>query len=304
MTTDRPVVSVILPTYNRAHILRQSIRSVLDQSFERFELIVIDDASTDNTDEVVASVTDDRIRYFKHTENRGAPAARNTGIARAQGEYIAFQDSDDEWLRDKLEKQLEAFEHAARDVGVVYTGLVRILNGEKRYLPQSNVRHTEGDISKSLSRRNFISTPVAMVQKGCFDAVGPFDERVWPLSDWELWIRIAKEFTFAHVDEVLVSSEVRPDSISRNNRALVEAREQIVTKHTEFFAGPSLARQFFYIGHGSMKLGEWQKGRRYLTRAMREAPHPLYAGALLLSLMGPSVYNWVYQVHQQYNRMT
>src|SRR4030042_5052103 len=105
-----PTVSIIIPTYNRAHLVMRAINSVLDQSFQDFEIIIVDDASRDNTEKMVSGIRDKRIFYIRHEKNRGGSAARNTGIKQARGEYIAFLDSDDEWLPEKLEKQLKVLE--------------------------------------------------------------------------------------------------------------------------------------------------------------------------------------------------
>jgi len=292
-----PSASIIIPTYNRADILGDSIRSVLNQTYEDLELIVVDDASTDNTDDVVRGFDDDRIKYLGHTENRGAPAARNTGIAEAEGDFVAFQDSDDEWLPTKLEKQMQAFRRTSSDVGVVYTGMLRIVDGERRYIPYPGVEQTDGDIRRSLSRQNFIPTQVATVRRECFDEVGDFDENAWPLSDWELWIRISKRFRFELVDEALVTGEVRSDSISKNARKKAEVRERIVDKHREFFDEGSLARQLFYIGHGFTKLGETSRGRAYLRQAVQVEPNVRHVGALLLSVLGSNAYRGLYRYY-------
>lgn len=290
MSSRTPNVSVILPTYNRADILGESIRSVLEQTYEQLELIVVDDASTDDTPRVVRNVPDDRVVYLRHDRNKGAPAARNTGLAEARGEYVAFQDSDDEWFPRKLERQMRAFERASADVGVVYTGMLRAEQGETRRLPYPGVAQPRGDIRPSLARQNFIPTQAALVRRECFDAVGTFDADVWPLEDWELWIRLSEQFQFELVDDVLAAAEVRPDSISTDSRAKVEARERIVNKHRSFFDEASLSRQLFYVGHGFMKLGEARKGRAYLRQAVRVKPDPTWIGALLLSFLGSGAY--------------
>ena len=139
MSKEKPTVSVIIPTYNRAKLLPRAIKSVLNQTFKDFEVIIVDDGSTDNTEEVINEFQkhNKRIKYIRHEKNKGAAAARNTGIKIAQGEYIAFQDSDDEWLPNKLEKQMEIFESAPAEIGVVYTDYGEWVIVEKSIYPLS-----------------------------------------------------------------------------------------------------------------------------------------------------------------------
>ena len=112
-----PIVSVIIPTYNRAHLIDKAIKSVLNQTYQDFEIIVVDDGSTDNTNEVLKNFTDSRIHYIFHTSNLGVSAARNTGIKTSQGEYIALLDSDDDWLPEKLDKQVDVLQNESSEVG-------------------------------------------------------------------------------------------------------------------------------------------------------------------------------------------
>ena len=112
-------VSVIIPTYNRAKLIKRSILSVLNQTYQNFEIIVVDDGSADDTKSVVESFNNPKIRYIRHDINKGQSAARNTGIKNAKGKYIAFQDSDDEWLPEKLEKQMSCFESPSSHSGIV-----------------------------------------------------------------------------------------------------------------------------------------------------------------------------------------
>lgn len=296
MDDNSPTVSVILPTYNRADILGDAVRSVLSQTYEDFELLIVDDASTDDTDDIVAAFDDPRIRYLKHDINRGASGARNTGIEAARGSYIAFQDSDDEWFPEKLEKQMTVFDKSSPEVGVVYTGIWRTVNGEKRYLPYPGVDPKDGDIQESIQRQNFIPVQVAVVRRECFEQVGTFDEETPPIDDWDLWLRISQQFEFRLVDEPLVSAAVREDSISRDREAIVASRERIVNKNQEVFSRSPLANQYFYIGHGAMKLNKVGKGRTYFTKAILTWPHPLYVLALLLSVVGSRTYDTAYSI--------
>lgn len=123
-----PTVSVIIPTYNRAHLVGRAIQSVLNQTYKDFELIIVDDGSTDNTEDIIKKYQkkDERIKYIRRKKNKGGSVARNTGINAAIGEYIAFLDSDDEWLTEKLERQMKVFKSTSSEVGVVYSGFFRI----------------------------------------------------------------------------------------------------------------------------------------------------------------------------------
>src|SRR5678815_5471292 len=118
-----PKVSVVIPTRNRAEFLRAAIQSVLNQTFQGFEIIVVDDASEDKTPEIVRTFTDTRMTYVRHDTNKGQGVTRNDGISRASGEFIALLDDDDEWLPGKLEKQIRVLDSSRSDVGLVYTGL-------------------------------------------------------------------------------------------------------------------------------------------------------------------------------------
>ena len=294
MTKKSPTVSVIIPTYNRAHLVGRAIQSVLDQTYQDFELIVIDDASTDNTEEVVKSFNDERIKYLKHDENKGVAAARNTGIKVARGEYIAFQDSDDEWFSQKLEKQMKVFEAASPEVGVVYTGFWRIESNKKIYIPSEKVARKEGNIHAELLRGNFVDTPTAVVKKDCFAKVGIFDERLPRLQDWELFIRISKDYHFKCVDEPLLISYYQPHSISADQSALIRALKLILEKHFEDFKKDKRVLASFFANSGDLLCsgGEFRQGRSYLIKAVKAYPLNIkYLGAALASLLGQRVYN-------------
>jgi len=269
-----PKVSVIIPTYNRAHLIARAIQSVLNQTYQDFEIIVVDDGSTDNTEEVVKGFNDGRIRYIQHEKNKGEAAARNTGIKAARGEYIASQDSDDEWLPEKLRKQMEVFKSASSRVGVVYTGFWRIKDNKKVYTPSSNIKPKEGDIHKNLLKENFIGTPVTLIKKECFHKVGMFNETLPHLVDWEIWIRISKYYQFRCIDEPLLISYYTPDSISADRNALVRARKFILDKYFEDIKKDKrvLANHYLSISAILWANREFQEGESYFAKALRTYP--------------------------------
>ncbi len=270
----KPRVSVIIPTYNRAHLIERAIQTVLSQTYQDLEIIVVDDGSSDNTEEVVMTLKDERIRYIRHEENKGAPAARNTGIQAAKGDYIAFQDSDDEWLPQKLEKQMKVFETVSAKVGVVYTGFLRIENDKKEYIPYLWVTKKEGDIHKELLKGSFITTPAILVRKECFKKAGMFDERLPRLQDWELVLRLSKYYDFKFIDEPLLKSPYMTDSISSSEKARIKALKLILSKHLDNFMEDkkSLAKYYFGIGLHLCLNNEIAEGESYITKAFEINP--------------------------------
>lgn len=288
-----PLVSVVIPTYNRARLLSRAIESVLKQTYSNFELIVVDDCSNDCTESVVKGFHDDRIRYIKHEKNQGAAIARNNGVIAAKGEYVAFQDSDDEWLPTKLEKQMKAFHSAPSNLGVVYTSFWLIDNGKKTLVPSSHMKHTEGKIHDALLEINFVSTPTAVVRKECFKKVGMF-ANIPRFQDWELWLRISKYYYFKHLRELLVNSYRQPDSISRNADSLIIARKYILSKYFNEISKKSklFSKHYSDIGILLCLEGKTKAGRKYFFKAI--SVHPFNAKLLLwtiASILGPTTYN-------------
>jgi glycosyltransferase involved in cell wall biosynthesis len=285
-------VSVILPTYNRAHLISRAIKSVLDQTYQNLELIVVDDGSTDDTKYVVKSVDDERIKYVKHEQNKGANAARNTGIRTAKNDYIAFQDSDDQWFPEKLEKQMKIFDRLSPKVGVVYTGYWRIRNNTKEYSPFS-VAQKDGNLSRVLLGKNCVPTSTSVVRKACFEKIGVFDEQLPRLQEWELWIRISKHYDFKCVDEPLVNAYECADSLTKNEKAHILARELILRKHFEDIAKETrlLGRHYYEIGNLLSLDGRTSRGRHYLKRAATTYPFhikSLWSAFILFS--SPTLY--------------
>ena len=131
-----PLISIIIPTYNREYTLLFSIKSVLNQTYKNFELLVVDDGSEDDTESLVKKISDPRVRYIRHKKKLGANSARNTGIMASKGNYIAFNDSDDEWLPEKLMKQVLAMVFSGKTVKVAFSGLTRIRMNGNQYIPK------------------------------------------------------------------------------------------------------------------------------------------------------------------------
>ncbi|NPA54191.1 MAG: glycosyltransferase family 2 protein [Aquificae bacterium] len=270
-----PKVSVVLPTYNRAAYLDRAIRSVLNQSYSDFELIVVDDASKDNTEEVVKSFKDDRIVYIRNPKNLGGAGARNVGIKRAKGEFIAFQDSDDEWLPEKLKIQMDVFEKAEPDVAVVYTAFIRKYGDREVLIPSPNIKKTEGNIYKELLYHvNFVNTPTAVVRKKAIEDVGYFDERFPRLQDWDLFLRLAKKYKFKFIKKPLMISYDTPGNISSDIYALIKALRLLVGKHYDEIRKDKKIMSRFYqrIGEALFASGQQKEAKKFLLKALIAYP--------------------------------
>ena len=288
-----PKVSVIIPTYNRAHLLERSMRSVLVQTFQDFELIVVDDGSSDNTSTVVKQFGDARVRYVRHNKNRGGAAARNTGINLAKGDFIAFQDSDDEWLSEKLEKQMSLLESCESHTGGVYCGFIKYNKSNTQYYPPANVQQKEGNLSLQILHGNFISTQTLLVRRECFKVVGCFDERLTRFQDWEMMIRLAQAFEFCIVDQPLLVVYSTSDSLTNNSYAGMEAYEIILEKHYRLLSrSPSvLADRLCNMGSLYCEHELVMKGRICFLKALKINPFSLTTWCLLtLSLLSNNKY--------------
>ncbi len=271
-----PEVSILIPTYNRAHVLKRAIRSVLQQSYEDFELIVIDDGSTDETKAVVRAFEDKRLRYVRQ-QNKGAAAALNLGIREARSRFIAFLDDDDEWLPDKLEVQMDMFRSERMKTGVVYTGRWRVDPGsnEKMYYPPDTIPKMNGDLHTLLfAHVTFVCLVTAVIRKECFEKVGGFDETLPSGNDRDLWIRISRHFEFRFIPRAFVNVYLTPDSMSRTEANIIKAHIMLLDRYDEEYRRYGKDRYLQLacrVGTSLMARREFRHGWRYLSRAIRTA---------------------------------
>lgn len=194
-------VSVVLPTYNRAQFLSETIQSVIAQKFADWELVIVDDGSTDNTQDVVKGFTDSRIKYVKQ-ENRGVSAARNLGVSKTTAPIIAFLDSDDLWLPRKLETQLKFFnEHP--DAAICQTEETWIRNG-RRVNPMKKHAKKSGWIFKDCLPLCIVSPSAVMMRRKVFDELGGFDESLPACEDYDLWLRAALRYEIHTLPDALI----------------------------------------------------------------------------------------------------
>lgn len=203
-----PRVSVVIPAYNHERYVGEAIQSVLDQTFQDFELIIINDGSTDNTESEILKFKDNRIRYYSQ-ENRGLSATLNRGIELARGEYFNFLPSDDAFFPKKLEIQLKAFDKS-KEIGIVFSYQL-VIDAEGREVKDDPIVdwfqvhfETKEEIFPALFERDFLSAPTALIQIECFRRVGLFDESLKTTQDYDLWMRILKYYDLRLIKKSLL----------------------------------------------------------------------------------------------------
>ncbi|MEX1214259.1 glycosyltransferase family 2 protein [Saccharospirillum sp.] len=285
--SQQPKVSVVMPTHNRAKELPRSIRSVLSQSFSDFELIIIDDASTDNTEEVVVSFKDSRIIFKKLEANVGGAEARNVGIRLAKADIVAFQDSDDEWTCSKLENSLAQLE-SNQNLGAVFSKFIQIWDNGCRLMPVGKYSFNRNDVYKSLLWQNHVGTPTLVVKKKYLDEVGGFKPTMPRYQDWDLALKLAKVTELKFLDDYMLLSYVTKGSITQNKEAHLIALELLYKSHKSFINKDRALKAAWLhrIGDAMMNIGE-KNGRRLLMEALKCEPVNIrYLTKFLFSIPG------------------
>ncbi len=276
-----PSISVIIPTYNRGYIITEAVESVLAQTYKDLEIIVVDDGSADNTREVLKPYRD-RIRYF-YQANKGVAAARNKGIEEAEGKFIAFLDSDDLWLPEKLELQKELFDNRP-ELGLVYTRFWRIYaeSGKKKLKPKDGYLK-EGYICPQVLFKYLVWAGSVMARKACFCKAGGFDPSLPLVQDRDMWIRIAREFRISFINQPLVINRIQKDSVwsgsSRIQRPLPQKIKMIKNAYKRF---TSLEKILYFIPYRMKLSTEYSKGAKSNLRESRyEKSRELYKRAIV-----------------------
>jgi len=235
LRNENTMISVIIPTYNRANLIRRSINSILKQTYQNLEVIVVDDGSTDNTPLEIKRIQDNRIKYIKLIENKGGSNARNIGIKKARGKYISFQDSDDLYYPNKLEKQIQniIIKKSNLDfckIKAIYNSSLSLFYPNKRQ--EKSI--LKGKIFDELvSKGNFISTQAILVQKN-FMRKFFFDTNMPRLQDYEVILRMIPKVKISYTPNVLVDLQMQKDSVTQSKVKLKKAISILLTKKFNF----------------------------------------------------------------------
>jgi glycosyltransferase involved in cell wall biosynthesis len=277
---SRPTVSVIIPVYNRAHLLPRALDSVLKQTYSDFEVLIVDDCSKDDPESVIASYQDPRLRYLRQPENRGVAAARNRGLREALAPFVAFLDDDDEWFPEKLSRQVELFLRSPPEVGLIYTGVETVMNEGSCEIQAPTER---GNVYRKMLAKNCIhGGSSSMLRRNLITKIGFFDEKLLAIEDYEYWLRISRYYNFEYVEEALVRyHDIRAVSIdndsrrSRNIQANLEARNQFYQKHQAEMKKEGVAHFFLTQSANRHMASHWndiKAARRLALKAFFHAP--------------------------------
>ncbi len=277
------MISVVIPTHNRADLLPRAIESACAQTYTDIEVIVVSDGSTDDTKQVVESIAanDSRVRFIEYHPARGGNVARNTGVEAAGGEFVAFLDDDDAWYPEKLEKQLAIMQSDAR-IGLVYTGVKTIFVNEG--LAYSSNPKCCGDLHERILLNNCVgSTSTVMVRRALFEKTGLFDEQLKALQDYDLWIRFCQHAHVGVVSEEMIDyyNYTGKKQVSAVTQKYVDAFAHINSKYAYLFAGLSdelktkkLFNEYIDLSHKCMRNANKKQARSYALAAMKTSLRP------------------------------
>jgi len=229
--------SIIMPTYNRGHIIKSAIESVINQTCQNWELIIVDDGSTDKTSEVISGIADSRIRYIQCEENVGSNHARNIGAEKSSGKYLAFLDSDNQWQKNYLESQLGVLQNGAASVDVVFARC--IIAGSWGYVVFPHNLYAEllsnEKIIKCALYNSVFDMNVVCMKRVIWEQSEKFDEKIFQLQDWEYFLRVLVQgkYQFKFNNAVLCDNYLQQDSISNKKELFWDSRLHIFSKHIE-----------------------------------------------------------------------
>jgi len=267
--SDLPTVSVIIPTYNRAHLIRRAIQSVLDQTFQDFEIIVVDDGSIDSTEQVIRGFNDLRIQYIRQEENRGGAAARNIGIDASRGKYVSFLDSDDEWLPRKLELETVILD-SNEDFGICSTGHVFVDERTGRRIGRTEPFEKQLIDQIAILRGDCITTNDFTARREAIKSIGGYDAQLPARQDWDIWIRMTAisqgVYMPLHTVTVYVMGH-RQISTGLTNK--LNGTTALLTKHKHLFSADAVALRRILNSIALMYLldNNGRKASIYLERA-------------------------------------
>lgn len=280
------LVSVIIPVHNRAHLLERSVGSICTQSYDNLEILVVDDASTDDIDGAVRALDDPRIRLIRRTQNGGVAAARNDGMAAARGALVAFNDSDDICVFNRIERQVTCLCDQPEMIGVYSARIIYMQVSEQGYggirltvRPRPHERPLSGDLAARTVENNIINFPTMMARRSALERAGPCDALLRNNVDWDQLLRLTREGPFAFIPEPLLYTpvpavaQVSGDRISQSNQLSMRSFTRISGKlRRDGHGGRALAGHYCTTASYLLRGRRSRSARRFLRAAMQLAP--------------------------------
>ncbi len=292
----KPTVSVVIATYNYGRFLTEAIESVLAQSYKDYEIVAIDDGSSDNTRRVVEPYLA-LPNFFCHhlKKNIGQPRAKNLAIRQSRGEFIAFLDGDDVWLPEKLEKQIRLFERS-KDVGVVYSDFVWF-RGDRDLPELGHPPYARGCVTRNLILDNIVPFSSSVVRRECFAKNGMFDESIPVAIDYDLWLRLSLNWAFDYVPEKLVRIRVGHTRLSSRSEERMKIARRITQRFlsahkeridpSESLRRQDLALTYLREGYYNHRIGRRLRALRCYRRSLSALPFQLRVWKAILTLSLP-----------------
>lgn len=270
-----PRVSIVIPAYNSAAYTVETVESVLAQTYRDFEVIVVDDGSTDHTRDALEPYAG-RIQYI-YKSNGGACSARNEGIRRSRGVYIACLDCDDLWLPEKLEYSIPVLDHDP-SIGFVFTPCY-IIRPSREIVLETRFTFDLDQAFLDLLLQNYVMAPTVVIRRSSLDQVGLFDESIFIPADWDLWLRLAHRFRVGYVDRPLSMYRLASNYTQRNVEQYVRETDYVLEKQFNLSGGLSRrqrrqAQQCLLLTQSLLysKVGEHKQAFRLLSRAVAQHP--------------------------------
>lgn len=305
-------VSVVIPTYNAAAYIQETLQSILLQDYSDFEIVVVDDHSTDNTKDIITNIDDPRIKYISLNKNHGGPSLpRNIGIKESQGKYIAFFDSDDLMMPGRINKTIDFLEKFPQ-LGLVFTNAIKFNDNGENYqtsflqdyrgfksLPSHKISVDKyifyPDVAyRCLLSENFILTCGVTIAKNIFECVGYFDETLINADDWDMWLRIVRHYPIGFIDMIGFRYRIRDRSISFRGHSLAYNRIKVLNKQLRFginnknkkIVKVNIAENLYVIGYAFQQQDNMKEARRYYLRSLKEHFNKTSLRGFLITLLG------------------
>jgi glycosyltransferase involved in cell wall biosynthesis len=279
---NQPLVSVVIATYNMGQYINLAVDSILQQTWQNIEVIVIDDGSTDHTPTTMATYENDvRVKYVR-TPNQGQPKAKNTGIQNTLGEFIAFCDADDLWEPNKLAVQMPLFDNPK--VGIVYSEVSNIDENNNRYVKSGNETRHSGKVTNQLLIENFVPFGTAVIRRSCIERNGIFDEDFRMGIDWDLWLRYSLDWEFAYTPERTYIYRVWSGQMSTNYRGRYDFATRILNKFVTLH-GKQLDQSYVKKAWADMYIREgvvYARNEKLFLMPLRKILHGLWLDPLKL----------------------